>query len=108
MNEIITSLLTRKSVRSYTDQEISPQCKEQILYAAMEAPTAGNQQMYTILDITRQNLKEKLAVTCDNQLFIAKERWSLSSAQTSRNGIRPLRLPAAIPGNPVPEIFFLR
>ena len=60
MNEIIKSLLERKSIRSYTDQEISPQCKEQILRAAMEAPTAGNQQMYTILDITRQDLKERL------------------------------------------------
>ena len=77
MNEIIKSLLERKSIRSYTDQEISPQCKEQILRAAMEAPTAGNQQMYTILDITRQDLKERLAVTCDNQPFIAKGKMVL-------------------------------
>ena len=38
MNEIIKNLLERKSIRSYTDQEITPQCKEQILRAAMEAP----------------------------------------------------------------------
>ena len=36
------------------------------------APTAGNQQLYTILDITDQKLKDKLAVSCDNQPFIAK------------------------------------
>ena len=40
--------------------------------SAMEAPTAGNQQLYTILDITDQKLKDKLAVSCDNQPFIAK------------------------------------
>ena len=38
----------------------------------MEEPTAGNQQLYTILDITDQKLKDKLAVSCDNQPFIAK------------------------------------
>lgn len=32
-----------------------------ILEAAMQAPTAGCQQLYTILDITDQNLKEALA-----------------------------------------------
>ena len=45
--------------------------------AAMEAPTAGNQQLYTILDITDQQLKERLAVTCDNQPFIAKAKLVL-------------------------------
>lgn len=72
MNEIIKDLHNRKSVRVFTDQEITADQKKEILYAAMAAPTAGNQQMYTILDITDQELKEKLAVTCDNQPFIAK------------------------------------
>ena len=40
-------------------------------------PTAGNQQLSTILDITDQSLKEKLAVTCDNQPFIAKGKMVL-------------------------------
>lgn len=72
MNEIIRSLYARKSVRAFEERPISDECKKQILLAAMEAPTAGNQQLYTILDITDQNLKEKLAVSCDNQPFIAK------------------------------------
>lgn len=72
MNEIIKSLYARKSVRVFTEQEISEENKREILQAAMEAPTAGNQQMYTILDITDRGLKEKLAVSCDNQPFIAK------------------------------------
>lgn len=38
----------------------------------MQAPTAGNQMLYTILQITDQNLKERLAETCDHQPFIAK------------------------------------
>lgn len=77
MNEIIEDLHRRKSVRVFTDQEITKEQKEEILYAAMAAPTAGNQQLYTILDITDQKLKEKLAITCDNQPFIAKAKMAL-------------------------------
>ncbi|MGN0981569.1 MAG: nitroreductase family protein [Candidatus Limivicinus sp.] len=72
MNPVIQSLHDRKSVRVYKEQPISPEEKREILLAAMAAPTAGNQQLYTILDITDQALKDRLAVTCDNQPFIAK------------------------------------
>ena len=76
-NEVIKELLERKSVRVYTDQPISEEDKKVILQAAMEAPTAGNQQLYTILDITDQELKEKLSETCDHQPFIAKGKMVL-------------------------------
>lgn len=72
MNEIIRSLRERKSVRVYEECPISPEDRRLILQSAMEAPTAGNQQMYTILDITDQKLKEQLAGSCDHQPFIAK------------------------------------
>lgn len=77
MNEIIKSLHSRKSVRVFTDQEITEEQKKEILYAAMAAPTPGNQQMYTILDITDAELKQRLSVTCDNQPFIAKAKMVL-------------------------------
>ncbi len=77
MNETIKGLFQRKSVRVYTDQEISLEDRRLILQAAMEAPTAGNQQLYTILDITDQKLKDRLAVTCDNQPFIAQAKLVL-------------------------------
>ncbi len=72
MNPIIEELHDRKSVRAYTDKAIPKDVKKEILLAAMAAPTAGNQQLYTILDITDQSIKDRLAITCDNQPFIAK------------------------------------
>lgn len=72
MNEVIRQLAERKSVRVFEERPIAAEKKTAILKAAMEAPTAGNQQLYTILDITDQQLKEKLADTCDHQPFIAK------------------------------------
>lgn len=77
MNEIIKQLYDRKSVRVFEDREITAEDKKLILEAAAMAPTAGNQQLYTILDITDQDLKEKLVATCDNQPFIAKAKMVL-------------------------------
>ena len=68
----IKELIERKSIREFSDKKITEESKEFILYAAMNAPTAGNQQLYTILDITDQKLKEQLVDTCDHQPFIAK------------------------------------
>ena len=72
MNEVIRQLNTRKSVRAYTDMVISKAEKDAILMAAAQAPTAGNQQLYTILDITDPAIKEKLVETCDHQPMIAQ------------------------------------
>ena len=77
MNEVIRQLYDRKSVRAYTDREIGAAEKDAILRAAAEAPTAGNQQLYTILDITDQSIKEKLVETCDHQPMIAQAKMVL-------------------------------
>ena len=61
MNEIIQSLYARKSVRAYTDRPVPAEVKRTVLAAAVQAPTAGGQQLYTILDITAQRLKDTLA-----------------------------------------------
>lgn len=71
MNPTIDALFRRRSVRSYADKEIPPAAKRAILDAAIQAPTAGNMTLYTILDITDPAIKARLAVTCDNQPFIA-------------------------------------
>ena len=71
MNEVLQQLHDRKSVRVYEDRAIEPEVKQAILEAAIQAPSAGNMALYTILDITDPDMKAKLAVSCDNQPFIA-------------------------------------
>ena len=66
MNEIIKSLYERKSMRVYEDRPIPEEMKQVMLEGAAQAPTAGCQQLYTILDITDQKLKEALVHTCDH------------------------------------------
>lgn len=72
MNETINLLNQRKSVRAYEDRPIPSDVKDEIIKSAMRAPTAGNMMLYSIIDITDQAIKDKLAETCDNQPFIAK------------------------------------
>ena len=71
MNETVRQLMDRKSVRVFEEKPIGQQEKEAILNAAFAAPTAGNQQLYTILDITDPELKQQLSESCDHQPFIA-------------------------------------
>ena len=72
MNEILRQLHARKSVRVYEDRPVDANVKRAILEAAIQAPTAGNMALYTILDITDPDIKAALAKSCDNQPFIAK------------------------------------
>jgi len=72
MNQVMDVLLKRKSVRAYEEREIEAEVRAEILKATLRAPTAGNLMLYSILDVTDQAIKDKLAVTCDNQPFIAR------------------------------------
>lgn len=77
MNEVIRQLYERKSVRTFTDRDIDEAIVREILTAAIMAPTAGNQQLYTILRITDPDIKQKLSESCDHQPFIAKGKLLL-------------------------------
>ena len=71
MNPVLQQLRDRKSVRVYEARPIPPEVKRAVLEAAIQAPTAGNMALYTILDITDPEKKAALAKSCDDQPFIA-------------------------------------
>jgi nitroreductase len=72
INPIIQTLFERKSLRVFADKPIPEEQKNLIIDAGIQAPSAGNQQLYTILDIQDQEIKDDLALLCDNQPFIAR------------------------------------
>ena len=49
-NDIIQSLYDRKSVRVYEDRPVEEDVKQAVLAAAIQAPTAGNMALYTIMN----------------------------------------------------------
>ena len=72
MNQVMEVLTKRKSIRAYEERDIPAEVRAEILNATLRAPTAGNLMLYSILEITDQATKDKLAVTCDHQPFIAR------------------------------------
>ena len=77
MNETIRLLDARCSTRAYDPAPLTDEEKRAVLHAAMRAPTAGNMMLYSIIEIEDQALKDRLAVTCDHQPFIARAPWVL-------------------------------
>ena len=71
MNETIRLLMARKSVRQFVQEPMPQQDVETILDAAVQAPTAGNMTLWTIIHVTDPEKKRQLSVSCDNQPFIA-------------------------------------
>ena len=100
MNEILQAIYARKSVRVYTEEEIFSKDKESILQAALQAPSAGCQLLYTILDITDQEKKEKLAQLCDHQPFIAKAKMALVFCADCRKWLSFYKEAGLTPRNP--------
>ncbi|VYT67411.1 nitroreductase [Clostridium tertium] len=70
MNETISTILKRQSLRRYDERDISKEDLDLILKSAMRAPTAGNMMCYSIIIVKNNETKEKLSVSCDNQPFI--------------------------------------
>lgn len=58
----LDNIFARKSVRSYTDEPVSPEQVETILKAAMAAPSGMNMQPWRFVVVTDQKVKDKLAV----------------------------------------------
>jgi nitroreductase len=71
MNEVLDQLNRRKSMRAFESRKVDESTRELLLQAAFQAPTAGNQMLYTILDVTDDETKLELADLCDHQPFIA-------------------------------------
>jgi len=71
-NEVIKQLQERKSVRIFDERIVLQSVKNELISSAFEAPTAGNMMLYTIIDVTDQEIKNQLSVLCDHQPFIAK------------------------------------
>ena len=59
---VLDNIYSRKSVRSYTDEAVSPEQVETLLKAAMAAPSGMNMQPWRFVVVTEQATKDKLAI----------------------------------------------
>ena len=59
---VLDNIHARKSVRSYTDEPVTPEQVETLLRAAMAAPSGKNVQPWRFVVVTQPETKQKLAV----------------------------------------------
>ena len=102
MNETLRQLYERKSVRVFEDREIPAEAREAILRAAAMAPSAGCQQLYTILKITDPAEKARLADSCDRQPFIARAKLVLVFLADCQKWYDAFRAAGCAPRKPGP------
>ena len=68
---VLNNIFSRKSVRSYTDEPVTPEQVETLLKAAMAAPSGRNLQAWRFVVVTQQEVKEKLAVGFNKMIATA-------------------------------------
>jgi nitroreductase len=68
MNEVLNTILKRRSIRRFTDQPLDNETIELLLKAAMAAPTAMNAQPWEFVVITEKAVMDKFR----NALMFAK------------------------------------
>lgn len=58
--EALEAILTRRSVRKYTDEPVAEETVKKLLEAAVSAPSAGNQQSWQFVIIDDRELLDKI------------------------------------------------
>jgi nitroreductase len=59
--ETLEALFTRRSIREYTTQPVPEDLLQELLAAAMQAPSAGNQQPWHFIVVTARPMLDALA-----------------------------------------------
>jgi nitroreductase len=70
MNSVIESILSRKSIRKFTKEQLSKETIELLLTAAMNAPSACNQQSWYYIIVTDQEKLNKLSTLHSGVTFV--------------------------------------
>ncbi|MFX1510480.1 MAG: nitroreductase family protein [Promethearchaeota archaeon] len=70
--DALKAILTRKSIRAFTEQELSDDQIQTLLQAMVASPSAGNRQPWRIYVVRDTSLKKKLAIGAYDQQFIIK------------------------------------
>ena len=77
MNETVTMMVNRSSLRRFSDRKLTEEETNAILDAAMRAPTASNMMYYSIINLTDPELRSQIQVLCNNQPYVTKAPLAL-------------------------------
>jgi nitroreductase len=68
--DVLEAIKERRSIRAYTDEEVSEEDVERLIEAARWAPSAGNIQPWAFVVVKDVETKRKLSDAALNQTFI--------------------------------------
>lgn len=71
MNQVVETILNHRSVRNFRKQALDREQIEGIVKSAQAASTSSFIQAYSIIGVTDQNKKDKLAEIAGNQAYVA-------------------------------------
>lgn len=94
---IIELMQNRKSCRAYLDKPIEDEVLNQLLDAAVCAPSSGGFQNYSIIKVTNKETKVKLAELCGGQNFIGRAPVDLVFCMDFRREERLAKSYKAVP-----------
>lgn len=83
---VLDNIHSRKSVRSYTEEPVSPEQVETILKAAMAAPSARNLQPWRFVVVREPATKDKLAVGFNKMIAKAPVVIVVCGQTTKKDG----------------------
>lgn len=72
MMDLFQLVHIRRSVRSFLPRPVEPNDEVAIVDAAHRAPSAGNEQAYSIVIVTRRERRERIARAAEGQDFVAQ------------------------------------
>ncbi|MGE6630456.1 oxygen-insensitive NADPH nitroreductase [Bacillus sp. NPDC077027] len=72
MNQTIETLLNHRSIRSFTDERLTKEEIHTLVKSAQAASTSSYVQAYSIIGVTDQKKKAKLAELAGNQPYVEK------------------------------------
>ncbi|MBN1775888.1 MAG: nitroreductase family protein [Clostridiales bacterium] len=70
MNAVIEAIVSRRSIRKFSQEKVSNETVELLLTAAMNAPSACNQQAWYFIVVTDRAKLEKLSTRHDGVNFV--------------------------------------
>ena len=76
-NPAIENILTRRSIRSYTDQDVEPEKIEAVLEAGMAAPSGKNGQPWDFIVLTRREILDEMA----ERLILVCKKYAYSTGE---------------------------
>jgi FMN reductase (NADPH) len=75
VNDVISTILSHRSVRSFVDRPLTREQVKLIVKSAQAAATSSLVQAYTILGVEDQSKKQELAKLAGNQSYVAENGY---------------------------------